>query len=161
MRIQELERAKQSMEELEGELRAERSRLRALTSDQTKAQHEKETVRLDLRRTESVRDLVSPFLSANRCSFPCFAGYGRRSPAASADQTREPRPREGTAQQRQRRAESPPARSEGGREPREYRPAPPGTLHARRGPQGPPASVRQGRRGSCSFPSLPPTFSPH
>ena len=43
------------MEELEAELKAERSRLRALTTEQTKAQREKEAVLLDLHRTESVR----------------------------------------------------------------------------------------------------------
>ena len=42
------------MEELEAELKAERSRLRALTTEQTKAQREKEAVLLDMRRTESV-----------------------------------------------------------------------------------------------------------
>ena len=42
------------MEELEAELKAERSRLRALTTEQTRAQREKEAVLLDLRRTESV-----------------------------------------------------------------------------------------------------------
>ncbi len=52
---QELARAKRTMEELEAELKAERSRLRALMTDQAKAQREKEAVLLDLRRTESVR----------------------------------------------------------------------------------------------------------
>lgn len=47
------------MEELEAQLKAERSRLRALTSEQTKAEREKEAVLLDLRRTESVRFTAS------------------------------------------------------------------------------------------------------
>ncbi len=47
------------MAELEAELKAERSRLRALTAEQTKAQREKEAVLLDLRRTESVRRYIS------------------------------------------------------------------------------------------------------
>ncbi|KAI0352396.1 hypothetical protein OH77DRAFT_1498058 [Trametes cingulata] len=50
---QELEKARQTMAELEAQLKAERSRLRALTTEQTKAQREKEAVLLDLRRTES------------------------------------------------------------------------------------------------------------
>ena len=45
---------KQTMEQLEAELKAERSRLRALTTDQTRAQREKEAVLMNLRRTESV-----------------------------------------------------------------------------------------------------------
>ncbi|OJT11389.1 hypothetical protein TRAPUB_12084 [Trametes pubescens] len=49
----ELEKARLMMAELEAELKAERSRLRALTAEQTKAQREKEAVLLDLRRTES------------------------------------------------------------------------------------------------------------
>ncbi|KAI9064084.1 hypothetical protein FKP32DRAFT_1625808 [Trametes sanguinea] len=49
----ELDKAKRTMAELEAELKAERSRLRALTTEQTKAQREKETLLLDLRRTES------------------------------------------------------------------------------------------------------------
>ncbi len=44
------------MEELEAELKQERSRLRALTTEQTRAQRDKEAVLLDLRRTESVSD---------------------------------------------------------------------------------------------------------
>ena len=44
------------MEELEAELKAERSRQRALTTEQSRAQREKEAVLLDLRRTESVCD---------------------------------------------------------------------------------------------------------
>ncbi|KAI0366979.1 hypothetical protein BV20DRAFT_951123 [Pilatotrama ljubarskyi] len=52
-RAGDLEKAKQTMAELEAQLKAERSRLRALTTEQTKAQREKEAVLLDLRRTES------------------------------------------------------------------------------------------------------------
>lgn len=53
-RAQELERAKLMIEELEENLRVERSRLRALTTEQTKAERQKEEVVLQLRRTESV-----------------------------------------------------------------------------------------------------------
>ncbi|TBU45380.1 hypothetical protein BD309DRAFT_718225 [Dichomitus squalens] len=57
------------MEELEAQLKAERSRLRALTSEQTKAQREKEAVLLDLRRTESdmadVRQQLQQFKQEN------------------------------------------------------------------------------------------------
>ncbi|KAI8969366.1 hypothetical protein BD414DRAFT_503572 [Trametes punicea] len=49
----ELDRAKRTMAELEAQLKAERSRLRALTTEQTKAHREKEALLLDLRRTES------------------------------------------------------------------------------------------------------------
>jgi myosin protein heavy chain len=38
---------------LEGDLKAERSRLRVLTVEQTRAEREKENVLLQLRRTES------------------------------------------------------------------------------------------------------------
>lgn len=65
--VQELEHAKFMIEELEEELRAERSRLRALTTEQTKAERQKEEVVLQLRRTESVSMTVSLFfgVSAN------------------------------------------------------------------------------------------------
>lgn len=49
----ELERARQMVEELEAELRAERSRLRALTTEQSQAERQKEEVVLQLRRTET------------------------------------------------------------------------------------------------------------
>ncbi|KAI0629314.1 hypothetical protein C8Q77DRAFT_1143253 [Trametes polyzona] len=57
------------MAELEAELKAERSRLRALTAEQAKAQREKEAVLLDLRRTESdmveVRDQLQQIKQEN------------------------------------------------------------------------------------------------
>ena len=57
------------MEELEAELRAERSRLRALTTEQNKAQREKETVVMNLHRTESVSARASAqFVRAHRDS---------------------------------------------------------------------------------------------
>ena len=75
------------MAELEAELKAERSRLRALTAEQTKAQREKEAVLLDLRRTESVRHIIlfdgSP--AARR-----DVGHGRCARTIAAHQAREP-----------------------------------------------------------------------
>jgi hypothetical protein len=47
-----LEEAKQTIEEMEEDLKAERSRLRVLTVEQTRAEREKENVLLQLRRTE-------------------------------------------------------------------------------------------------------------
>ncbi|KAI0675751.1 hypothetical protein C8Q78DRAFT_964116 [Trametes maxima] len=65
----ELERAKLTMATLEAELKEERSRLRALTTEQSKAQREKEAVLLDLRRTESdmtdVRDQLQQIKQEN------------------------------------------------------------------------------------------------
>jgi septal ring factor EnvC (AmiA/AmiB activator) len=49
---QDLEEAKQAIAELEEDLKAERSRLRVLTVEQTRAKREKENVWLQLRRTE-------------------------------------------------------------------------------------------------------------
>ncbi|GJE98540.1 PACT-coil-coil domain-containing protein [Phanerochaete sordida] len=49
----ELERARQMVDELEAELKAERARLRALTTEQGQAERQKEAVVLQLRRTES------------------------------------------------------------------------------------------------------------
>lgn len=51
--LQELDEAKQGIADLEGDLKAERSRLRVLTVEQTRAEREKENVLLQLRRTES------------------------------------------------------------------------------------------------------------
>ena len=51
--------ARQISDKIDEQLKAERSRLRALTAEQAKANREKETVLLDLRRTESVSSLVS------------------------------------------------------------------------------------------------------
>jgi len=50
---QDLDEAKQAIADLEGDLKAERSRLRVLTVEQTRAEREKENVLLQLRRTES------------------------------------------------------------------------------------------------------------
>ena len=55
--IQELSRAKRTVDELEAELREERARLRELTTEQSKAERQKEKVVLQLRRTESVRHI--------------------------------------------------------------------------------------------------------
>ena len=49
---QDLEEAKETIAELEDDLKAERSRLRVLTVEQTRAEREKENVLLQLRRTE-------------------------------------------------------------------------------------------------------------
>jgi hypothetical protein len=51
--LQELEEAKQTIAEMEEDLKAERSRLRVLIVEQTRAEREKENVLLQLRRTES------------------------------------------------------------------------------------------------------------
>ena len=51
--LQELDEARQGIADLEGDLKAERSRLRVLTVEQTRAEREKENVLLQLRRTES------------------------------------------------------------------------------------------------------------
>jgi len=50
---QELDEAKQAIADLEEDLKAERSRLRVLTVEQTRAEREKENVLLQMRRTES------------------------------------------------------------------------------------------------------------
>jgi hypothetical protein len=49
----ELDEAKQTIADLEEDLKAERSRLRVLTVEQTHAEREKENVLLQMRRTES------------------------------------------------------------------------------------------------------------
>lgn len=74
------------MAELEAELKAERSRLRALTAEQTKAQREKEAVLLDLRRTESVsrRDFTHGILTNKHP-----IGHDRCARAATANQAGE------------------------------------------------------------------------
>jgi chromosome segregation ATPase len=51
----ELDKAKDAIAEFENELRAERSRLRALTTEKSKAEREKQNVLLQLQRTEDVR----------------------------------------------------------------------------------------------------------
>ena len=50
---QGLDEAKQAIADLEGDLKAERSRLRVLVVEQTRAEREKENVLLQLKRTES------------------------------------------------------------------------------------------------------------
>ncbi|KAI0285771.1 hypothetical protein BGY98DRAFT_943312 [Russula aff. rugulosa BPL654] len=51
--IEELDEAKQTIADLEEDLKAERSRLRVLTVEETQIEREKENVLLQLRRTES------------------------------------------------------------------------------------------------------------
>jgi myosin protein heavy chain len=51
--LQELDEAKQTIADLEEELKAERSRLRVLTVEETRIEREKENILLQLRRTES------------------------------------------------------------------------------------------------------------
>lgn len=53
--LQEVEKAKQMIEELEDQLKVERSRLRTLTTEQNQAEQQREAVVLQLRRTETVR----------------------------------------------------------------------------------------------------------
>jgi len=74
---QELDTAKQSIATLESELRAERSKLRSLLTEQDRCERERENVLVELRRTESVSN--TPI-----CSLPELpglpqgvTGYGR------------------------------------------------------------------------------------
>lgn len=46
------------MEDLEDELKEERSRLRALMAEQTEAERQREHINLQLRRTESVSHVL-------------------------------------------------------------------------------------------------------
>jgi uncharacterized coiled-coil DUF342 family protein len=55
---QELDMAKQSIATLESELKAERSKLRSLLTEQDRFERERENVLAKLRRTESVSDLL-------------------------------------------------------------------------------------------------------
>lgn len=88
--LKELSRAKRTVDELEAELKEERARLRELTTEQSKAERQKEKVVLQLRRTESVR--YAPFHKHCRCSLSwCLAGHGRREGAAAQDERGESR----------------------------------------------------------------------
>lgn len=63
--MQELDRAKRMIADLEADLQAERSRLRTLTTEQSRAQRQKDDVLTRLQRTESVsvlRSLASDLL---------------------------------------------------------------------------------------------------
>jgi len=51
---QELENARKTMQELEGELKSERSRLRNLNTQQDRMQRDKDSLLSQLKRTESV-----------------------------------------------------------------------------------------------------------
>ena len=51
---QELDKARRTVEDLEVQLKAERSRLRTFATEQTQAERQKDEVALQLRRTESV-----------------------------------------------------------------------------------------------------------
>lgn len=53
--LQDLEKARLTIIELEGDLKGERARLRAMSTEQNRVQREKEEVLLQLQRTESVR----------------------------------------------------------------------------------------------------------
>jgi hypothetical protein len=53
LNLQELDQAKQTIADLEEDLKAERACLRDLAVEQTRAEREKENVLLQLRRTES------------------------------------------------------------------------------------------------------------
>lgn len=83
---QELERARQMVEELEGELKVERTRLRALTTEQSQAERQKEEVVLQLCRTESVRPYTVHF---THVAYPCV-GHGRHPSGTPAYQAGEP-----------------------------------------------------------------------
>lgn len=56
--IKELEQAKSVVEDLENELKEERTRLRLLTTEQTRAEKQKEKLTLQLDRAESVSQIV-------------------------------------------------------------------------------------------------------
>ncbi|KAF5351346.1 hypothetical protein D9758_008042 [Tetrapyrgos nigripes] len=60
----ELDKAKRTIVELESDLKAERSRLRALSTEQTKIDREKEGIFLQLQRTESDMDEIRSQLQA-------------------------------------------------------------------------------------------------
>jgi len=65
IRRQELDTAKQSIATLESELRAERSKLRSLFTEQDRFERERENVLAKLRRTESVSNV--PFFEYRGC----------------------------------------------------------------------------------------------
>lgn len=52
--FQELDKAKRVINDLEADLQVERSRLRTLTTEQSRIQRQKDDVLLQLKRTESV-----------------------------------------------------------------------------------------------------------
>ena len=57
-RFQDLDKAKKVIADLEASLKAERSQLRALTTEQNRMQREKADVLAQLKRTESVSFLI-------------------------------------------------------------------------------------------------------
>ena len=57
-RFQDLDKAKKVIVDLEASLKAERSQLRALTTEQNRMQREKADVLAQLKRTESVSFLI-------------------------------------------------------------------------------------------------------
>ena len=50
--LQELDDAKRTIEELEDELKAQRTRMRSMTTEQSRAERERESVLMKLKRTE-------------------------------------------------------------------------------------------------------------
>lgn len=53
--LQDLDKANRIIEDLEADLQTERSRLRALTTEQSRIQRQRDDVLVQLQRTESVR----------------------------------------------------------------------------------------------------------
>ena len=81
---QELEKTRQVVTELEEQLRAERSRLRSLTTEQSKAERQKEAVVLQLQRTESVSQYsLWTCCVPNRTPSRTWQTFGRSSSASS------------------------------------------------------------------------------
>ena len=78
------------MQDLEAELKDERGRLRALTTEQTKALREKEVARLDLERADDVSNVSGRIFHAYHLIF--CAGHKRHPCAAPAPEEGEPRP---------------------------------------------------------------------
>ena len=70
VRKQELDMAKQSITTLESELRAERSKLRSLLTEQDRCERERENVLAELRRTESVSNIPS----VRYQNYPAYCG---------------------------------------------------------------------------------------
>ncbi|KAL0954003.1 hypothetical protein HGRIS_005160 [Hohenbuehelia grisea] len=81
---QELDNAKQVIAELEGDLKAERSRIRALGAEQNRVQREKDDVRAQLQRTESDMTDVKAHLQRMRQENHELEGELRQN--ATADQ---------------------------------------------------------------------------
>lgn len=88
MSVQELDRAKRMIADLEAELQTERSRLRTLTTEQKRVQRQKDDVLTQLQRTESVSFLKCCFVNL---LIQRPIGHGERQEASSEIQKGESR----------------------------------------------------------------------